>query len=148
MSECKPSEKSGIGRADVSSLSSILNVILSAFRLAQKPAQPIPPPLLLIGKNLRPGMSARNLTARKLSRVEADAGVPVGDVFADGPNKLAQQTRIEDEELVTMLQTEAKVDVALDPGIIQVTSTGFAGPIPVVAQGANTLPAFGSGGIS
>ena len=148
MSDCKPKEKSGFNEVDLTSISNILKIILGAFRMFQKPAQQIPPPLLLVGKNMRPGMSARNLAARVISRYESDAGVPMGDVYGDGPNKEALKVRIMAEEMVAMLQTEAKVDVAIDPGAIQITASGSAGPVPVVVQGANTLYATGAGGVS
>lgn len=148
MAECKPNEKSEFDNVDLTSISTVLKLILGAFRLLQKPAQTIPPPLLLVGKNLRPGMSARNLAARIISRYESDAGIPMGDVFDNGPNTEALKVRIMSEEIVSMIQTEAKVDVAIDPGAIQITATGSAGPIPVVVQGANTFYATGAGGVS
>ena len=148
MAECKPSEKSPVDDVDLSSISSILNMVSGVFRLMQQPVRAIPPPLLLIGKNLRPGMSARNLAARTISRVESESGVPMGDVFSDGPNTDALKIKIMSEELVSMIQTEAKVDVAINPGAIQVTSSGTAGPIPVVTQGSNVLYVTGGGGIA
>jgi hypothetical protein len=147
MAECRPTEKSN-GDVDLSSITSILNVILGIFGLLQKPAQTIPPPLLLIGKNMRPGMSARNLAANIISRYESDAGVPMGDVFSGGENTEAKKVRIMSEEIVSMIQTQAKVDVAIDPGAIQVTASGAAGPIPVVVQGSNILYVTGGGGVS
>jgi len=147
MADCKPKEKSGFEDVDLTSISNILKILLGAFKMFQRPATPIPPPLLLVGKNLRPGMSARNLAARIISRYESDAGVPMGDVFDDGPNTEAMKVRIMAEEIVNMIQTEAKVDVAIDPGAIQITAAGSAGPIPVVVQGANTLFATAGGGV-
>jgi len=148
MAECKPSEKSPVEDVDLSSISSILSMISGVFRLMQQPVRAIPPPLLLIGKNLRPGMSARNLAARTISRIESESGVPMGDVFSDGPNTDALKIKIMSEEMVSMIQTEAKVDVAINPGAIQVTASGMAGPTPVVTQGANTLYVTGGGGIA
>jgi hypothetical protein len=148
MAECKPSEKSPIGDVNLTSISSILDVLLGAFNMMQKPAQSIPPPLLLVGKRLRPGMSARNLAARTIARMEEETGIPMGDVFADGPNKEALKVKIMSEELITMIQTEAKVDIAIDPGAIQITAAGSAGPIPVVVQGSNILFATGGGIVS
>lgn len=147
MGDSKPKEKSGFENVDLTSISNILKILLGAFKLFQKPAQPIPPPLLLVGKNLRPGMSARNLAARIISRYESDAGVPMGDVFDDGPNTEAMKVRIMAEEIVNMIQTEAKVDIAIDPGAIQITAAGSAGPIPVVVQGSNVLFVTGGGGV-
>tara|TARA_Y100001937_G_scaffold126463_1_gene195798 strand:- start:1251 stop:1697 length:447 start_codon:yes stop_codon:yes gene_type:complete len=147
MAESKPSEKSPTGDVDLTSISNIISVISGVFSMAQKPARNIPPPLLLLGKNLRPGMSARNLAARTIARLESEAGLPMGDVFSDGPNREALKVKMMSEELVSMIQTEAKVDVAIDPGAIQITAAGTAGPIPVVVQGANTLFVTGGGGV-
>jgi hypothetical protein len=147
MSDCKQTEKINKDNLDTSSLRSILNTINTLFRSNQTPATVLPPALLLVGKNFRPGMSARNLAARTIARTESDSGIPMGDVFADAPNREAQKILIESEEIVSMIQTEAKVSVAIDVGTIQVTSTGFAGPYPLVAQGGNITPGFGSGGV-
>jgi len=147
MSDCKQTEKINKDKLDISSLSSILNILNTLFRSTQTPATLLPPALLLVGKNFRPGMSARNLAARTIARTESDAGIPMGDVFADGPNREAQAILVNAEETVSTIQTEAKVSVAIDVGTIQVTSTGFAGPFPLVAQGGNITPGFGSGGV-
>lgn len=147
MNECKPTEKSNFENTDLSSISNILSMISSVFNIMDKPAEQIPPPLLLIGKNLRPGMSARNLAGRTISRVDSEANIPMGDVFLDGQNNQAKQIRIESEEIVDMIQTKAKVEIIIDPGAIQVTSTGSAGPIPVVTQGSNIKFVSGGGGI-
>ena len=135
-------------KPDLSSISSILNIISGAFKILQTPAQPIPPPILLVGKNSRPGMSARNLAARMIARYESEAGESMGNVFADGDNKAAIKVLIMAQEIVSMIQTEAKVDVLIDPGAINVTVTGSAGPVPVVGQGANILYAVGGGGVT
>lgn len=146
MSDCKQTGKTS-GNTDLTSISSVIAILLGLFAIYQKPARRIPPPLLLLGKNLRPGMSARNLAARTVSRIESEAGIPMGDVFADGPNKEALKVKLMSEEMVSMIQTEAKVDVAINPGAVQVTGTGFAGPVPVVIQGTNTLFVTGGGGV-
>ena len=148
MSDCKPTDKSINDSPDLSSISTILNIILGSFKMLQTPAQQIPPALLLVGKNSRPGMSARNLAARMISRYEAEAGIPMGNVFADGDNKEAIKLTIIAEEIVSMIQTEAKVDVVIDPGSINVNVTGSAGPVPVAGLGVNLLYVGGGGGVS
>lgn len=148
MSDCKQTEKSNFQETDLTSISKILKIITNAFNIMQKPARQIPPPLLLVGKNLRPGMSARNLAGRVISRLESDANIPMGNVFADGDNSEAKKVRVMSEEIVNMIQTEAKVDIIIDPGAIQITAAGSAGPIPVVVQGANTVFAVGGGGVT
>lgn len=147
MAEYDTTDKSPNGDVDLTSISAILGVIAGAFRTSRKPANSIPPPLLLVGSKMRPGMSARNLAARQISRRQEN-GEQMGDVFNDGPNRVAQGIVSDAEETVSMIQTESKVDVIINPGAIQVTSTGSAGPIPVVTQGANILYVSGSGGVS
>lgn len=147
MSDCRPTEKSFGNSKDLTSLSSIINTILGLFKTFQKPANAIPPPLLLIGKNLRPGMSARNLAASQISKREEN-GEQMGNVFADGVNKVAQGILSDAKETVNMIQTQAKVDVAIDPGAILVTVAGTAGPFPVVGQGANVSITTAGGGIT
>ena len=147
MSDCRPTEKSFGNSKDLTSLSSIINTILGLFKTFQKPANSIPPPLLLVGKNLRPGMSARNLAASQISKREEN-GEQMGNVFADGVNKVAQGILSDAKETVNMIQTQAKVDVAIDPGAILVTVAGTAGPFPVVGQGANVSITTAGGGIT
>jgi len=147
MADCRPTEKSFNNSKDLTSLSNIINTILGLFKIYQKPANAIPPPLLLIGKNLRPGMSARNLAASQISKREQN-GEQMGDIFADGENKAAQGILSDAQEMVNMIQTQAKVDVAIDPGAILVTVAGTAGPFPVVGQGANVSITTAGGGIT
>lgn len=138
MADCKPSEKSPTGDVDLTSISNILNIILGVFGMMRQPAQTIPPPLLLIGANLRPGMSARNLAARNISRIEAETGKPMGDVFADGENVDAKTEVIKAENLVTMFQTEAYAQSIAPPGSIQIINadgTPGTNTIPVVFKG-------------
>lgn len=148
MPDCKPTDKSINDSPDLSSISTILNIILGSFKMLQTPALQIPPALLLVGKNSRPGMSARNLAARMISRYESEAGVPMGNVFSDGDNKGAIMLLVMAEEIVSMIQTEAKVDIVIDPGSINVNVTGSAGPIPIAGLGVNILYVGGGGGVS
>jgi hypothetical protein len=145
MATAKSTQKSGPSSGtNLSSISSVLKLLLSAFSLPQKPATPIPPPLLLLADS-RPGMSGRNLAANIISRVDAEAGIPMGDVFADGPNRDAAALFIASQEKISHIQQNAKVSTIIKPGSVQITAIGTAGPIPVVVQGANTIPTPNSG---
>jgi hypothetical protein len=147
MEECKATDKSGFEGLDLSSMSNILKILSNVFNLGSKPAQIIPPPLLLIGAKLRPGMSARNLSARVITKLE-ESGIPMDDaVFGGEPNAFANSIIVNSKETVNMLQTEAVVQNVTAPGAIQVTSTGTAAGIPVVVQGANILPVSSIGGL-
>jgi hypothetical protein len=147
MAANNPSEKTATDEVDVTSISSILDVLLGVFSGFSKPLNPLPTPIVMVGKRLRPGMSARNLTSRIVAAL-SEEGLQMGDVFSDGPNREAIKIKITAEKIVEMIQTEALVDVAIDIGAIQISSTGTAaGIFPVIAQGANLLPVGGGGGI-
>lgn len=148
MSDCKPTQKQGASEGfNLSSISGVLKLILSAFSLPQQPAQTVPPQLIFLGAKMRTGMSAKNLAARVIAR-RSEAGAITGDVFADGPNVEEALEVIRCEELINMLTTEVRVDVAVDPGI-NVTAIGVGNlGIPVIVQGATTNIGTGTGLLS
>jgi hypothetical protein len=122
---------------NLNSISGVLNLILTAFSIPEEPAQTLPPPLILLGAKMRPGLSANKIASRIISR-QSEAGLPVGDVFADGPNTSEAMEAIRAEEIVNAILTEAKVTVAIQPGI-QVSTVGVGNlGAPVVSQGATT----------
>lgn len=146
MSECKSTQKNGpVSQSGLSSISKILKLILGAFNLPQKPAPTIPPFLLLVGAELRPGMSARDLSANIISRLEADAGVPMGDIFGDGPNAISSAMLIQAQEQVSHIQTKAKISTVIKPGAIQITAVGGNAGGPIVVQGSNVSITQNSG---
>lgn len=136
-----PNSKSNFSIRD---LSGIINIILSVFKIPEKPATPLPPPLIMLGAKLRPGLSAKAIASRIIAR-QSEAGRLTGDVFADGPNTEEIMELIRTEEMVNALQTEAVVQVALPPGIpVTTVAIGNLG-IPTVGQGATTGMAMGNG---
>ena len=91
----------------------------------------------MVGKRLRPGMSARNLTSRIIegSRKKKLDYRWVTYFLTETTGKRIK-IKIIAEQIVEMIQTEALVDVAIDIGAIQISSTGTAaGIFPVIAQG-------------
>lgn len=129
---------------DISTISGILNIILTAFSIPDEPVAPLPPPLLLIGAPLRPGLSAQAIAARIISR-QSESGRQVGDVFADGPNNEEAMELIRIEEIINALLTESVVNVAIPPGVsVSTIGVGNLGA-PVVAQGFTTTIATGNG---
>lgn len=136
MAECKPDEKP-IDQPDLSSISNILKIILGAFNMMSKPAQSIPPPLNFVGARLKPGMSPRNLSARKLQKRSA-IGLTEADVFEDGPNREAQAIVADDKELHNEIVNNMSVQSEFGPGSVIGTITGAAGPVPVVGTFVNT----------
>jgi hypothetical protein len=129
---------------DFSSITGIINTILKAFDMPQTPVTPLPPPLIMTGAKLRPGLSAEKIASQIISR-QPNAGRVVGDVFADGPNKDEAMELIRITEIVNALLNEAKVDVVIPPGTA-VTTIGVGNlGAPVVSQGATTAMAIGDG---
>lgn len=137
MSECKPTQKSGPSNGfDFGSISNIIQIVLASFKFTQQPSTPLPPPLIMVGGSLRTGMSAKQLASRVISR-QSEAGAPVGDIWGDGENVMEGIITIMSEEVVNMIQTEAKVDVVVPPGIPLTAAGGNAGG-PIVVQGYTT----------
>jgi len=129
---------------NLSSISGVLRMILSAFIIPEEPIAPLPPPLILVGAKLRTGLSAQAIAARIISR-QSESGRQVGDVFSDGPNVEQTMELIRIEEIVNALLTEAVVNVVIPPGISVLTvGVGNLG-IPVLSQGATTLMGIGDG---
>jgi hypothetical protein len=146
MQECKPTKKNGpTTQTSLSSISRVLNLLLNAFNLPKKPAPTIPPFLLLAGAELRPGMSARDLSANIISKMESKGGTPMGDIFGDGPNAITATMLIQSEEQIKHIQTKAKVSSIIKPGSVQITVVGSNAGGPLVATGSNTTMTENSG---
>jgi hypothetical protein len=135
---------SKINTFDNSSISGIIDILKAAFTIPRKPLSNLPPPLLLIGAKLRPGLSPRTITSRIIAR-QSEAGAPSGDIFSESSNVMESMKAIEIEEIVNALQLDAKIEVVVPPGV-QVSTMGVGNlGGPVVAQGATTNIANGNG---
>ncbi len=129
---------------NLNSISGVLNLILAAFSIPDEPVSPLPPPLIMLGAKLRPGLSSQAIAARIISR-QSEAGRPVGDVFTDGPNVEEAMEVIRVEEIINALHNEAVVNVVIPPGV-QVSTIGVGNlGAPVVSQGATTGMGVGDG---
>jgi len=128
----------------LSSISGVLNLILMAFSIPDSPVSALPPPLILTGAKLRPGLSSQAIAARIISR-QSEAGRQVGNVFADGPNVEEAMEVIRVEEIINAIHTEAVVNIVIPPGTaVSTVGVGNLGA-PVVSQGATTAMAIGDG---
>lgn len=147
MSDLNTNKKSEISTSDntnLGSISSILKVIKAAFKVPKKPLEPLPPPLLITGGQLRVGLSASEIAARIIAR-QSEAGLIVGDAYGDGPNTAEAMELIRVQEIINALLTEAKIEIAIAPGVA-VTTVGVGNlGAPVVSQGATTNIATGNG---
>lgn len=129
---------------NLGSISGVLNLILSAFKIPDEPAQTLPPPLIMVGAKLRPGISSQAIASRIIAR-QSEAGREVGNVFADGPNNEEAMELIRVEEIVNTILTESVVQVVIPPGVsVMTVGIGNMG-IPVISQGATTTMAIGNG---
>jgi len=129
---------------DLSSIYGVLNMILTAFKVPNPPVEPLPPPLVMIGAPLRPGLSGKEIASRIISR-QSEAGLPVGDVFADGPNISEAMLAIQSEEIINAFLNESVVNVVIPPGV-GVTGFGIGNlGAPVVIQGLTTTMGIGNG---
>ncbi len=138
----KQDENEGSGLLD--SISGVLDVLLSAFSIPEEPIEPLPPPLIMIGAKLRPGMSAKTIAARIITR-QSEAGLISGDVFADGGNTAEFMELIRIEEIIDSLLNDAVVNVVIDPGVsVMTTGVGNLGA-PVVSFGMTTTMGIGNG---
>lgn len=140
MSECtRSSQKSTTSNGSVSSMSSILKILLSAFSMMKQPADTLPPPLVFIGAKMRPGLSARDMASRVISRFSESDAIS-GEIFQEGNNVMTALEVIRMEEVVNAIQTEMKITSTIDPGaiLVQANGVGFAG-FPVASVGTNIM---------
>lgn len=138
----KQDENEGSGLLD--SISGVLDVLLSAFSIPEEPIEALPPPLIMVGGKLRPGISAKTIAARIITR-QSEAGLIPGDVFADGGNTAEFMELIRIEEIVDSLLNDAVVNVVIDPGVsVMTTGVGNLGA-PVVSFGMTTTMGIGNG---
>jgi len=131
---------------EISTISGVINLILAAFAIPDPPVAPLPPPLIIAGATLRPGLSAKSIAAQIISR-QSKAGRQVGNVFVDGDNVEETMELIRVEEIINALLNESVVNVAIPPGISVTTVGTVVGPtpFPVLSNGITTTIAIGNG---
>jgi len=127
----------------MASINSIFTIISNALNASRTPPPEIPSLLLLAGAKLRPGLSPMMIAAKVITR-QAEAGAPVGVLPSGGKNISELMESIRIEEIITALQTDARIDVAILPGIALTASGGNAGG-PVVCLGLTTGVGSGNG---
>jgi len=127
-----------------SSLSNVLNILTNAFNVPRKPLTNLPPPLLIAGAKLRPGLSARLISSRIISR-QSESGAPSGDIFSEQSNVMESMISIIIEEIISSLQLDGKIEIVISPGIqVSTVGSGNLGG-PVVSKGVTTSIASGNG---
>lgn len=110
---------------------SVLNGLLNLFKIPMTTSQRMPTPLILATK-AKPGMSPTQIAARIIKR-QSEAGLQVGPLPSGATNPAEIMERIRMEEIIKALTSEARVDVAIQPGTaIQGTGGNAGGPVQVV----------------
>jgi len=138
-------KKGVVKMSNVSSISSVLSILSTVFKLQSTPVTSIPPPLLMVGAKLRPGLSARNIASRIISR-QSEAGAPYGDIFSEDGNISEAMETIRIQEIINAILTESKVEITLPPGAVQTTSLGVGNyGAPVTSTGMNINIVSGDG---
>lgn len=97
---------------------------------------------ILLGK-FRPGLDSNIISNGIISRFE-EAGIPSGPLEGGQPNVMEAFTKILIEEMVDAIQTDMRVDAALDTGLV-VNSAGANAGGPVASIGANAAPHSATG---
>ena len=127
-----------------SNIKNIVDIILAGFKLPVQPVTPLPPPLITLGANLRPGLSSKEIAAKIISR-QSQAGAPVGDIFDSSNNVSEAMELIRIEEIISAILTQSKVDVVIPPGV-PITSIGIGNlGAPILSQGVTSSFGVGNG---
>lgn len=97
---------------------------------------------ILLAK-LRPGLDSDFISSSVISRFPK-AGIPSGALEGGQSNVMEEYTKILVDEVVDSIQSDMRVDVAVDSGMMVIAAGGNAGG-PVVTNGSNPSPHSGSG---
>jgi len=119
---------------------SIIGGLLNLFKIPPTISNKMPSPLILATK-AKPGMSPTLIASRIIER-QSEAGLPTGTLPSGQVSPAEIMERIRIEEIVKALTSEARIDVAIQPGTtIQATGGNAGGPIQVFG----TILGIGSG---
>lgn len=97
---------------------------------------------ILLAKT-RPGLDSDVISSEVISKFEK-IGIPNGPLEGGTPNVMEEYTRVLTDEIVDAIQSDMRVDIAVDAGMTVFGSGANAGG-PVVTTGSNVAPHSGSG---
>jgi len=127
----------------MANINNIFNVITNMLNAYRTPPPEIPSFLLLTGAKLRPGLSPTLIAAKIISR-QHEAGAPTGVLPSGGKNIMESMELIRVQEIIDAILTDARIDIAISPGIT-LQATGANGGGPIVALGMTTGIGTGTG---
>jgi hypothetical protein len=97
---------------------------------------------ILLAKT-RPGLDSDVISSEIISKFEK-IGIPNGPLEGGTPNVMEEYTRVLTDEIVDAIQSDMRVDIAVDAGMTVFGSGANAGG-PIVTTGSNVAPHSGSG---
>lgn len=103
----------------------------------------VPTPLILVGSQLRPGLSPTKIASRIIAR-KSEAGLPVGVLPSGGvaPDELMERIRI--EEIINAFQQDALLTIAIPPGTtLTAAGTSPSGPVTVFGSTITLTTGYG-----
>jgi hypothetical protein len=114
------------------SFSSIISAFNKIFKLQNAGGNTtVPTPLILIGAQTRPGLSATKIASSIIQR-KSEAGLPIGTLPSGGvsPDEIMERIRV--EEIIKAIQQDAKITVAIPPGTtLSAAGASPSGPVTV-----------------
>jgi len=125
------------------SVQSIAEKLANVFKIVIPGAPKIPPQLLSIGGELRPGLNKEIITSRIISSF-SQIGLKNGPAPDGSQNVMEGYTALVVDKLVDALCLEAKVDVSMPIASLSIVSNGANAGGPVVSQGTNIMPSSGT----
>lgn len=126
---------------DLTNIDSLVGYLNGIIDKGISTPQSVPSPLILLGAVNKKGLSAREITKEVITKSQS-FGVPIGNL-PDGSESVSEKMiYVMVETILEHIIKNAKITVVIPPGI-PVTTTGVAGVIPVVTQGATINYATG-----
>tara|TARA_B100001175_G_scaffold296181_1_gene284901 strand:- start:280 stop:684 length:405 start_codon:yes stop_codon:yes gene_type:complete len=112
--------------------------IIKGFINPPIPPKPLPQAAILMGGPLKPGLSAVDIASEIIAK-KKKLGIPIGPLPSGGDNIELMMETIRVEVIVENLIKNARIQIAIPPGIPLSATGGNAGG-PLVAAGTTTAP--------
>lgn len=122
---------------------SITSPIKALFSKVRGPALQIPPMLMALGGPQRPGLSTV-VSVGNIVKAMNKHGIPTGPAEDGDENKSLVVIIAIVEEIYRALHQDANAQIAIQPGAINVITSGENSGGPMISQGINTNFATGT----
>lgn len=123
---------------------SITNAFKTMFEKTRIAAPKIPPMLMAIGGQGRPGLSTQQSVGRIVRALEKH-GIPTGAACDGSENKTVAVVIAIVEEIYRAMHEDVNIQIAMGPGALNIVAYGANSGGPVVSRGINLNFAGGNG---